>query len=447
MSTSIGPRIVRDSLLISLDQQSPKSYHGPPGVNFSYYMTDAMGATVQKPHNVNSHSSTAIAIPGTGDAPYPPIKGMNVWKIWNSIPDNYSRFGTSYIDIATELDGYDKTYVASIYVWIPSASVLSGTSTNLWSYQNSTGVDWHGTAGYNATYDYWGAGSIMSAWQGPDITKRDVWQRLWIRFTPTTANITYGSPPSGSESTKATFSFRPSLIGSGSESYLYVAGGQIELGLYPTRLHLGDRGTTNAFRDLSGNGNHLNTDALGLDDYGQLQFTGSNQQQTFTNNASIENATDDGNSHTYECWFKSLGAPPDTYGGYPWGRKGFHTGIGQNKTTPENISITVWQVSGSTNLGIGAGTYTIPDTSKFSHHVIVVDEDQNKVFRYVNGSLFATASISWPLREYGTALYSYGGMGTYQANGVVDQARFYGKALTADEVRQNFEQHRKRYGV
>ena len=169
-------------------------------------------------------------------------------------------------------------------------------------------------------------------------------------------------------------------------------------------------------------------------------------------NSYLQNLTNDGNDHTYECWFKPLGAVPGASNGYMFGRRGNHTGFQQSGLSivnpiiwySDNTAQYVGNVSGNTAYIIASNVQT------FVHLVLVVNETQNIALMYYNGSqLGVSTTLTKTLKAYGTADYFlFSGSGTnYSVNGSVSMARLYNKALSASEVTQNFNATRKRFNI
>jgi len=271
MGSIYGHKIVTDGLIQFLDVGNPKSFRGEPTVNLAQDCPLAESTTMLmteasnfRPTNSQAHSSIAQSY--DIKAPFP---NTTVWKISNSNPDNYSRFGIGQTGVKIRVDdfgSYDKTYTASIYLYIPSSTILGG-STNSWVAQNSTGVDWH-TGTYILTphpdYGYYGD-SITDSYVAYNNNLRDQWQRISITFTTSSTIKDYG----GTDNCPyVTIQFRPSLTGIANLHYLYVSSLQIEEKSYTTPFVLGTRGATFAtgggLVDLSGNEKHLTLDQAPL---------------------------------------------------------------------------------------------------------------------------------------------------------------------------------------
>ncbi|MDD4876039.1 MAG: hypothetical protein PHQ86_02755 [Dehalococcoidales bacterium] len=128
-----------------------------------------------RPYSGLAHSNYSTIVT---DIP-PPIEGMDVYRIGDSALDTQNMRFSFKFDVVTE-DVWDVDVTYSIYVWLPEQFKDRFTSTTEDMYQNTLGVDWHSTQGYNWTYSFWGAGTIESDHHSPDLTKTNCWQKYSI---------------------------------------------------------------------------------------------------------------------------------------------------------------------------------------------------------------------------------------------------------------------------
>jgi hypothetical protein len=139
-----------------------------------------------------------------------------------------------------------------------------------------------------------------------------------------------------------------------------------------------------------------------------------------------------------------LGTPPGLYGGYFFGRQGYHSGFYHDKGTPNIIYATTWynDVTAS-NIGV---TLSL---NVWYHGVFVTDVENAMRYLYINGVSQPSATLTKQLRQYAsTTPYYIGAASTdYASNSIVSTARAYSRALTASEVLQNFNATRATYGV
>jgi hypothetical protein len=197
--------------------------------------------------------------------------------------------------------------------------------------------------------------------------------------------------------------------------------------------------------DMSGNGYNIDLTSSAIAFDGGGYYFNANAQGAITTpvaNSVLDNLSN--NSHTYECWFKLLGTPPGLYGGYFFGRQGYHSGFYHDKGTPNVIYATTWY-NDVTNTSLGV-TLSL---NIWYHGVFVTDVENAMRYLYVNGVLRDSATLTKQLRQYAsTTPYYIGAASTdYASNSIVSTARAYSRALTASEVLQNFNATRATYGV
>jgi hypothetical protein len=94
-----------------------------------------------------------------------------------------------------------------------------------------------------------------------------------------------------------------------------------------------------------------------------------------------------------------------------------------------------------------ATTYAI--NNKWNHIVATFDGTNKRI--YVNGVLRATsANLTGTVTQNSTGpafVGAYGNFGGYFFNGRIAQTRVYNRALSSDEIKQNFNAQRGRFGI
>jgi hypothetical protein len=273
-----------------------------------------------------------------------------------------------------------------------------------------------------------------------------VWKRIYVTFTM----------PASVSSVGVELLPAPRNTSGGGDSvtnvgYTIAWGPQLEEKLYPTPFINGSR--TNL---VSGGGGFLDISKISKEDVDtdNIEYDSSGPYVSSLNkyvwfggsNPYLENLTDDGNSHTFECWWAPLGTPPGANDGYFCGRRGFHLGHRQSKANGLQHNCILWYAS--TSLSVGS-IYTYPSYGVWGHLCYVVDEVNNIARYYVNGNQQgANATITAALRNYGTGDYHlFSGSGTnWSGNGRLGTVRFYNKALSAPEVLQNYNAQKHLYG-
>ncbi len=197
--------------------------------------------------------------------------------------------------------------------------------------------------------------------------------------------------------------------------------------------------------DISGNNYNidLTSTALAFDSGGY--YFNANAQGAITTpvaNSILDNLSN--NSHTYECWFKLLGTPPGLYGGYFFGRQGYHSGIYHGKSNPNVIEATTWY-----NDVTATGLTATLSLNVWYHGVFINDVENAVRYLYINGVILATGTLTKQLRQYtSTTPYYIGAASTdYASNSIVSSAKAYNRAITESEILQNFNATRKTYGI
>jgi hypothetical protein len=199
--------------------------------------------------------------------------------------------------------------------------------------------------------------------------------------------------------------------------------------------------------DLSGNGNHGDLVNCTYTYLGNPTVTtNTNGGIKFTPNSALTTITD--TSHTFECWIKNLGTPPGTYGGYFFGREGYHCGFYQDKASPTIFNANIYY---SDNSGVTSDNVTVA-TNAWAHLVMTVDLSNQLMKFYHNGVLISneqlTVTPTKTLKIYGSATYFFGGAATnYMANIQLGMCKVYNRSLSAAEVSQNYKIGKSKYPV
>lgn len=428
-----GPKIKTDGLVFGYDtgytvsslDTKTRFYQGAPATNLDATNAGAMGRTDKRPFETTAHSSHADVTnqPGVPKSPFP---GMNVWKIYNSIPDNFSRYGLNY-DMSTELTGYDKDYTTSLFLWIPSG-ITMGASNNLWTYQNSTGVDWHSWVGYNATYDSYGAGSIKSADKTADRTKTDQWQRLWQTWNPLTSNIVNVA---GANNKFACVHFRPALIGSGSENYIYVTSLQTEEGSNRTPFTYEPRSVSGSLLDLTKT-TDIDTSLLVFNSEGQPTWNGTTSYILMP----YDNPTNIAGDISFEIIAKRTNSSASVL---------IHRDIQYSIRLQSDNSITWADSSNWSYASFGNIATNIIDNSYFH---LVITKTGSTVTTYVNGKQINSKTFGAPItkKTVGTYIGQFAN-GTTKHTGEIPVVKVYNTILSPLEVQQQFRAYRTRFNI
>ena len=213
---------------------------------------------------------------------------------------------------------------------------------------------------------------------------------------------------------------------------LKIANVLIEEKSHATQFVNCTRSTTDGLKDLSGQANHADLANAGFDSNALLDFNNSNLNYipitTLLNAEAIGAST----TKTISFWFN-----PGVLSSY----MAFSTGqTGDDRIymwTSSNLH--TWRVGNYTTTS-GHSTLTV-DTWYYTTLVI----DGNNLYVYLNGQLdYSGTYASFTTAHYAT-LGRHGEAGAYYFNGKIDVVQIYTKALSAQEVLQNYNALKGRY--
>lgn len=192
-------------------------------------------------------------------------------------------------------------------------------------------------------------------------------------------------------------------------------------------------GSGAAWTDLSGNNNNsTNYNSSTYNSSGYFTFDGTNQ---YFEGGSINFST---TAITFASWFRQLSNPSNFTQII-----GSATASGAIYIAP-NSSNVFGQLSFVTNGNKGTGNTTIP--LNVWKHITVTWETGSTIKLYINGT-FSRQSAAFTdtitITSHRIASYAAGGY----LNCDVSNASIYNRALTAEEIQQNFNALRGRYGI
>jgi len=455
MALSHSPKIATDGLVLYYDQaNTKKSWKGAPSDNIFKTANNATNIYHQshKPFSGINHGSLA-----TSTEVDPPKRDLTVYRIDDDAVDTQNCRYSFRIDCSTSLIDYDSDYVWSSFIYLPSAYAGRWIGTfQAQLYQNTTGTDWHGTRGYNETFDFYGAGSITSANSGIDITKLDQWQRVWIKFKPLAANVNLPENAGNDDNKWAAGYMRADIsdgINAGTPFHLYMAGGQLEKSTFVTPFMQEDRTNTQAIIDLTKNSTITTGSAITYNSDNTYEHAPSNDNSTISIplNTAFNKLIGSINMWIY----------PNAYSG--------SNGLFVNRDSSV-VNALDWLWLGSYNNGsilyfrIGDGIVCCTNQvtlSSWSTNYAPVSvwtnlcatwESGVGMKLFVNGVLQGqrVAATTWPDTNptaNGTIGLGHASAATGSWNGKIEATAIYDRALTNDEVKQNFEAIRSRFGI
>lgn len=463
MACISGKNIVQDGLVLSVDMANkPKSFFGRPTTNIIGPANDATNIYMpsNRPYSGLPHSQAGNFNNNVTTEVPPPVTGQTVYKVMDDGFDTQPSRYSVRIDMRNTWIDYDKTYIWSAYVWLPSEFAGRWTGSLLAEvYQNSTGTDWHGVRGFSSQFNYYGAGNIETA--GPygnqssiDITKLDQWQRIWVAFTPLTANIQLPENGGNDNNFWVAGYMRVNInsaINGGTPFHLYMSAGQIEEGDFVTEFVQNSRAATDSIKDVTNN-NVFTPLNLSFDDLDTFSFPGDGSTPSrLRSDKTRTTLLTDPNIFSYEVVCKRNGAGSTSV--IVIGSQGFNNGILMN-TNGSFVASSWYNLSGTWT---AATPYPVtPAVANDTWAHVTMTFNKNGFQRiYLNGELRASLDVSnfttlssdnW---RGETDLLEIGGgsFAPYCFPGTIAVAKMYDKELTAQEVKQNFEATRSRYGI
>lgn len=245
------------------------------------------------------------------------------------------------------------------------------------------------------------------------------------------------------------------VIANGGNAVLEISNVQIEVNSFPTPFVNGTRNSANAILDLAGNETFTISD-LTYYENNTFDFDGVNDVITVTNSGNYPATWDD--PFTLETWIKIPtgatwhhvdGLTTSNAGTVIIGRGAYHGSHGLLRySNGASKSLRFFMRSDNTYNYV---TFLTPEYDTWYHTTGTFDGTNLKL--YINGNLVQTTEMikgsdvpdigNWRI---GGDIAFGGNTGLY-GEGEIPIARFYNKALTDTEVKQNFESTRSRYGI
>lgn len=199
-------------------------------------------------------------------------------------------------------------------------------------------------------------------------------------------------------------------------------------------------GSGTDFYDRSGNSNHgtlQNGTGFSSNNGGHLTFDSSNDRVSFSNSDSL-NPTD---GLTIEAWVNFDADSPDFI--FEKGAVNTQWSLFSHGT---DIMFRTFHEpdSGYTNTSVTKSTYI---TNGQWHHIVGSWDGDNKRI-YIDSNLVQTAAKTGALKStsLGAAIGSFGTNTSYPFGGGIAKVGIYNRGLTSEEVLQNFNATRTRFG-
>lgn len=417
MGLGHAPSIVTDGLVLCLDAANYKSFKGVPATNLLYALFDTNG-TVNTTDFKTSYGSEVDFIPSLG---YRTVRYCNIYN-------NYPTSG----NCCPRLFDYGGNALSKNITVSPST-----TYTYQIIYKVSSGYT---SANYMYRYEYNGGTYVTEAGVHSDLNRTSLgngWYHAWGQFT-----------------TAATTN---NLWATGMWYYQYgvydkvsVAGASLHQGTYiiPPEHMLAaqeNRGATVAtgggWADIIGRGNNgelLNVPTYTSTNSGFISFNGTNQAIIIPNSTALDTQTP-----SVEVWVKTNATSQNGF----WFEKGE---VNTQYALFQEAGAIQWRmnIGGITNLSTTTATYM--NTTNWYQVVGTYTSGTRRL--YINGTLVNSDSqigtINTDNRGMSIGVYGgYSGSRGYYYNGSLASVKVYNKALSAAEVRQNFNATRGRFGI
>jgi hypothetical protein len=406
MATSYSPKIVTDGLVAAFDAANIKSFRGPVQTNLLTLLNYSLS---------NTNTSTFKITNGTELVNIPNVGTRTV----------------KYVDVYNDFSGGSGQCCPSLYSFGDFTSGVSGNTTYTYSilYKTLTGYT---HPNYMYRYEYNGGTYVTEA--GVHSTSNrthlgDGWYHAWGQFT-TQASTTR----------LITFLFHYEYA---THNRVYVAAVQLTPGTYiGSPQHMLDsaqvRGDTVAtgggVSDLSRNsrnGQLLNGTSFDNSNGGSFVFDGTNDSIDFSSNWSTTSTM------SIETWVKLSLRGDRHIVVVNW--TGWALEVGQSGSLLYPY-FTWW--NGSSQLNTQWNTAITPGS--WNHIVCTFDGSTARI--YINGSLsasYASTTISYGVyaRQISGTVFS----GPILGN--VAMVNNYEIALTNEQILQNFNAHRTRFGI
>lgn len=422
MSTSGGPRILSDNLVLCLDAHDAKSYAGEPTTNVLQYPESIGSGPTQESWSGTITANAVTAPDGTKTAT----------KIKATSGHVYERL---YIDTTYNSVQFTTGDTITYSIWIKT---LDGTTTtskgpHIWNYNSPT----YGIVAQDLS-------GISPEWK-------------LLKITHTVA----------AHQTNFAFAYSSS-VSNGLTSLDYaIWHPQLEIKSYNTPYVKVSRSATNGWVDRTGNSNGTLVSAMtGTETahrrVGQvimpasssyLNFDGDDDQLTCTTSAfdlkcfeiaiqQYQTVTPDGSMGTD---YSNVGFTVNSGSGTNPHKNGLNIGAWTGSMTNETVS---WWGYGT---GSDSATY-IRDTILAGWHIYTINWNGSTYDIWIDGSKKTTYSLGGTshcglFEDVTKVSFGKNEGWNYFFQGEIGLARCYKASLTDSQIKQNFKAHRGRFGI
>jgi hypothetical protein len=228
------------------------------------------------------------------------------------------------------------------------------------------------------------------------------------------------------------------VISAGTNSLFAMQRFQIEAKSHATQFVNGTRSATQGLLDLTGTGT-LSIDNATYDSSAMMTFDGSNDYISTSNSY---NGSDSLSVETI-CKFYSVSSPADQVIYFNANGQGLYPRLFKNSS---NKFFMQYRPSGTTT---SITSNTTPQANQFYHTVFTYNVTTGGIL-YINGVVDGTNSGVTGNHEKGTNHAIRIGNDTnvnYYMNGEIPVVKKYNRALTANEVRNNYRHYKTRFNI
>lgn len=398
--------IVNKGLIFLYDQRSIRSYKGPAITNVATEITPrGQGETTY--YKFYSGTDTQ-SIPSIGKVTYPYMDMYNDYGggSGNCCPSPFG-YGSNLAVIGSTLYTYGIVY----------RSANRYTNANLMYH-----YEYNSSGGYLTEFGVHGVGGY--SWQETHLGNGWYWSRSKFTTQPTAAIIHTGAWMY-QYATWNRWEIAKVLIAAGDWTNTHPS-------LWPATGET--RSTAQAIVDLTGS-TTVTATSVTYDNDGKFGFNGSSN---YIDLNTTSYALGIRRSASYSCWIKPT-TNSSMYGISDYGTNG----LGMTLRTNSNTSADFYVYPNNHRI-----TYTYNFAPNVWYNLVGVMDSDN-IYMYLNGALVASAALAEDIGLSASTL-KIGARGDAPAApgaGYADHVMVHNRALTAAEVKQNFNALRGRYGV
>jgi len=423
MATGIGANIVKDGLVFAYDMGSDNSWKGRPTTNFihqqnavaqeSYTPYIHTAGTWQANHqdairayNADGGDISAYVNTGVGDYVN---KFHAIWTYDEDLKKPVVTMRDADASWKAKSYGTGKTMNSAGLAYGDTYTISYLQKVNNLSKRLRVGVYGQNTSGTNGFHD-----GRLGAYN----TKINTWERVYSTYTVSTAwnlDASLNIYMYGHYDARAT---------------IHIADVQWEKGTTSKYSPVATRSNTEALLDWTGN-NAVTATSLTYNSDTTFEFINASNNYAIATGSGFTNGM---SQYTIAFWARRdieskmpVASAQNTnfywYGDNSW--RYVHGGTGGEYYYPKSVSIPL-------------GTW--------GYYVATYDGSNVKIYRngVYEGAKATTGSADW---AQGMKIGGWTSSSSYAYDGVISSVNFYNKALTAQEVQQNFNALRGRYGI